>query len=101
MAIQFQEEVVVDGREGIVTMTFELVVEENRHHLLKELQDAKSLLSFAEFMRCSKEPYVTFQGRNFPRRVEVPFERFLEEYKDVDFEYAFLQISTKFMVKNP
>lgn len=105
MAIQFQEAAVIDGREGIATMTFALLTDEYNDPLLgnifKEQVNGEGPVSFAEAMRNSDKPYIAFESDNFPRRVEVPFERFIEEYKDLDFEKAFLLISTKFMVKNP
>ena len=95
MPLQFQEEVIYDGRIGTTIMTFSLISYQDAH----ENYGDKKPISFAEEMRSRRESYIIFDNIYSGTKHRVSFEEILQDYQGIDLENSFLRISTRFMVK--
>jgi hypothetical protein len=101
MAILFREEINYQGMTGITIMTFRLIAYENLDQGMFEKHGGKRPVSLAEAMRASDKAYVWFPNPYSGTVNRVTFEELMREYEGMDFENAFLQISTRFRAGRP
>ena len=97
MPVQFQKEMINEGKLGVSTMTFSLVSYENQSDLSKQALGNEKPLSFASMVREAKKPYILFWSDLYPGDVQVTFEQIMREYDGVDFETVYLHIETKWL----
>ncbi len=97
MPVQFQKEMLREGKPGISTMTFSLINYDDMDDAIKELNENQKSLSFASMMRTATKPYIVFWSDLYPGDVQVTFEQIMKEYEGVDFETVHLRISTKWL----
>jgi hypothetical protein len=101
MAIQFREEINYQGLSGITIMTFKVIAYENLQQDDCKRHGGKPPVSLADEMRYSDKNYIWFPNPYSGTVNRVTFEELLREYEGMDFENAFLQISTRFRASRP
>jgi hypothetical protein len=101
MAIQFREEINYQGLSGITVMTFRVIAYENLQQDDCKRHGGKPPVSLADEMRYSDKNYVWFPNPYSGTVNRVTFEELMREYEGMDFENAFLQISTRFRANRP
>ena len=97
MPVQFQKEMMHEGKSGISTMTFSLVRYEDRDEATKKLTGQDKPPSFASMMRDAKKSYIIFRSDLYSGDVQVTFEEITSEYAEIDYEGVYLLISTKWL----
>ncbi|MEP6985474.1 MAG: hypothetical protein ABI970_07745 [Chloroflexota bacterium] len=97
MPVQFQKEMINEGKHGISTMTFMLISYENQSDMSKRAMGNEKPLAFASMMRTATKPYIVFWNDLYPGNVQVAFEQIMNEYKGTDFETVYLHIETKWL----